>query len=103
MAAASRLAGYSLGQADLLRRAMGKKGQGEDGEGAHELHRGLRAHEQDPGEKGERDFRFAREICRLRIQQEPQRGLWRDQLSDGVSEGELSGRIHGRFAEQRNQ
>jgi DNA polymerase-3 subunit alpha len=32
MAAASKLAGYSLAQADLLRRAMGKKGQGENGE-----------------------------------------------------------------------
>src|SRR5205807_5598647 len=56
----------------------GKKGQGKDGEGAREFYRRLRARKQDPREKGERDLRFAGEICRLRIQQEPQCGVWID-------------------------
>ncbi len=103
MAAASRLGGYSLGQADLLRRAMGKKDREKMAKERANFIEGCARDEQDPGEKGERDFRFAGEICRLRIQQEPQRGLRIDQLSDRLSEGELPGRIHGRFAEQRDQ
>ena len=103
MAAASRLAGYSLGQADLLRRAMGKKDKEKMAKERANFIEGCARTNKIPREKGERDFRFAGKICRLRIQQEPQRGLRRDQLSDGVSEGELSGRIHGRVVEQRNQ
>ena len=103
MAAASRLAGYSFGQADLLRRAMGKKDKEKMAKERDKFIEGCARDEQHPGEKGERDFRFAGEICRLRIQQEPQRGLRVDQLSDGVFEGELSGRIHGRIVEQRNR
>ena len=103
MAAASKLAGYSLAQADLLRRAMGKKDKEKMAKERENFIEGLRAHEQDPGEKGQRDFRFAGKIRRLRIQQKPQRGLRRDQLSDGVSQSALSGGIHGGFAEQRNQ
>ena len=37
MAAASKLAGYSLAQGDLLAACHGQEGQGEDGEGAQEL------------------------------------------------------------------
>ena len=103
MAAANRLAGYSLGQSDLLRRAMGKKDKAKMAKERANFIEGCAQDEQDPGEKGERDFRFAGKIRRLRIQQEPQRGLRSDQLPDGVSEGELSGRIHGRFVEQRDQ
>ena len=103
MAAASKLAGYSLAQADLLRRAMGKKDKEKMAKERREFHRGLRAHEQDPGEKSQCHFRFAGKIRRLRIQQKPQRSLRRDQLSNGVSQGALPGGIHGGFAEQRNQ
>ena len=103
MAAANRLAGYSLGQSDLLRRAMGKKDKEKMAKERANFIAGCERDEQDPGEESERDFRFAREIRRLRIQQKSQRRLRGDQLSDGVSEGELSGRIHGRFVEQRNQ
>ena len=39
--AANVLAGYSLGQADLLRRAMGKKDKAEDGQRTRKLHRRL--------------------------------------------------------------
>jgi DNA polymerase-3 subunit alpha len=67
MAAANRLAGYSLGQSDLLRRAMGKKDKAKMAQRAREFHRGLRKDQQNPGEKGERDFRFAGKIRRLWI------------------------------------
>ncbi len=81
----------------------GQKGPRKDGERARQFHQRLRGDQRDQGEKSERDFRSAGEVCRLRIQQESQRGLWLDQLSDGLSEGELSGRIHGRLAQQRDQ
>ena len=42
MAAASRLAGYSLGQADLLRRAMGKKDREKMAKERANFHRRLR-------------------------------------------------------------
>ena len=81
----------------------GKKGPRKDGEGARQLHQGLRGDKQNRGEKGERDFRSAGKICGLRIQQEPQRSLRFDQLSNRIFESELSGRIHVRIAQQRNQ
>ena len=40
MQISNRLAGYSLGDADLLRRAMGKKKLGGDGQAARALHQG---------------------------------------------------------------
>ncbi len=81
----------------------GKERSREDGDGTRQFYQRLRGDEQDRGEKGECDFRFAREIRGLRIQQKSQRGLRFDQLSNGLPESELSGRIHVRFAEQRNQ
>ena len=39
MQISNRLAGYSLGEADMLRRAMGKKKAGGDGQAARALHR----------------------------------------------------------------
>lgn len=98
MAAANRLAGYSLGQSDLLRRAMGKKDKAKMAKERESLPRAA------PGRtrsrrKSECDLRRARTLCRLRIQQEPQRRLRGDQLPDGLSEGALSGRVHVRAAE----
>jgi DNA polymerase-3 subunit alpha len=43
MQIAQVLSGYSLGEADLLRRAMGKKIKRRDGRAARALRRGLRA------------------------------------------------------------
>ena len=85
MAAASKLAGYSLAQADLLRRAMGKKDKEKMAKERDKFHRRLRAHEQNSGEKSQRHLRFAGKIRRLRIQQESQRSLWGYQLSNGLS------------------
>src|SRR5438876_524097 len=103
MAAASKLAGYSLAQADLLRRAMGKKDKKTMAKERNNFIEGCAHTNKIPEKKGERDLRFARKIRGLRIQQEPQRGLRRHQLSHGLLKGALSGRVHGRIAEQRNQ
>ena len=65
MAAASKLAGYSLAQGRSSPPRHGQEGQGEDGEREKEFHRRLRAHEQDSGKESERDFRFARKIRRV--------------------------------------
>jgi len=83
MQAVQVLGGYTLGGADLLRRAMGKKRCREDGERAQKFRRGMRTGEPDPREKGERDFRFARKV----------RGLWLQPFPlCGVRLGELSER-----------
>src|SRR5438876_798576 len=103
MAAASKLGGYSLAQADLLRRAMGKKDKKTMAKERNNFIEGCAHTNKIPEKKGERDLRFARKIRGLRIQQEPQRGLRRHQLSHGLLKGALSGRVHGRIAEQRNQ
>ncbi len=103
MAAASRLAGYSLGQADLLRRAMGKKDKEKMAKERANFIEGCERENKIPGEKGERHLRSAGKICRLWIQQEPQRGVRVDQLPDGLSQGELSRGIYGGTVEQRNQ
>ena len=90
MEAARQLAGYSLGEADLLRRAMGKKIRSEmeaqrgrfvDGAVAAWRREGL----------GGGDLRAARQVRRLRLQQEPRGGLCAGRLPDRLHEGELPG------------
>ena len=90
MQAAQVLAGYTLGGADLLRRAMGKKKVEEMAEAARDLRQGLRGEEQNSRRQGEPDFRFAGKIRRLRLQQVARRRLCHRRLSDRLSEGELS-------------
>ena len=81
MQIAQVLSGYSLGEADMLRRAMGKKIKAEmDAQRARfvdgAVDRGLTQGQ------GRRDLRSARQIRRLRLQQEPCGGLCADRLSD---------------------
>ncbi len=45
---------------------------------------------------GRRDLRIARQVRRLRLQQEPRGGLRAGRLPDRLHEGELSGRVPGR-------
>ena len=92
MQAAQILAGYSLGEADLLRRAMGKKIRSEMQKQRTRFVVGLRRarHRSRPGRS---DLRIARAFRRLRLQQEPRRRLCAGRLPDRLHEGELSGRI----------
>ena len=52
--------------------------------------------------RGRRAVRHDREIRRLRLQQEPFDRLRADRLHDGLSQGPLSGRVHGGLALRRH-
>ena len=87
------LAGYTLGRADLLRRAMGKKIKAEmDAQGGY-LHPRLRRAQQHRDPSRPADIRYHGGLCRLRFQQVPRRRLCPGGLSDRLVQGELSGRI----------
>ena len=102
MQIAQVLAGYSLGEADLLRRAMGKKIRKEM-EAQRErfvsgaVERGVERHQAGG------DLRAAGALRRLRLQQEPRRGLRARRLPDRLHEGELSGRVPGRVDDARHE
>ncbi len=67
MQAANKLAGYSLGEADLLRRAMGKKKPEEMAAAARALCAGSNA-KWLPAEEDRKDFRSDGAVRRIRIQ-----------------------------------
>ena len=101
MQAAQILAGYSLGQADLLRRAMGKKIRSEMAGAARGLRQGRdRARHREIARR--RDLRSAGALRRIRLQQEPRGGLCAGRLPDRLSEGELSGRVPRRVDDARH-
>ncbi len=100
--AAKVLAGYSLGGADLLRRAMGKKDPKEMEKQRAKFIEGARGDEQHQREARQPDLRQDRDVRRLRIQQIPLRLLRPHLLLDRLSEGEPPGRVHGRAPFQRN-
>ena len=102
MQAAQVLAGYTLGGADLLRRAMGKKKARKWQKQRDDFRQGLRGEKQNSRSEGEPDFRFAGKIRRLRLQQIARRRLRHRRVSDRLSEGELSGRIFLRHDDQRH-
>ncbi len=99
---AQKVAGYSLGKADLLRRAMGKKKRSVlDAEFVALLRRDegrrlLSGRDQDP-------LGHPRPVLRLRLQQGAQRRLRADLLLDGVPQGQLPSRVHGGPAHQRSR
>ena len=95
MQIANRLAGFSLGDADILRRAMGKKKPEEMAAQREKFLAGCAAR-QGSREKSREDFRPDGRICRLRIQQVALLRLRAAGVSDGLSEDALSRRIHGR-------
>ncbi len=92
MQAAQVLAGYSLGDADLLRRAMGKKIQAEMDAQRSRFVSGARGTGHSRAQ-GERIVRLDRQVRRIRFQQEPRCGLCVGRLSYGLAQSPLSGRI----------
>ena len=84
MQAAQLLAGYTLGEADLLRRAMGKKIRTEMA-GAAQAFRQRRDRARHRARAGRRDLRSAGALRRIRLQQEPRRGLCAGRLPDRLS------------------
>ena len=94
MQIANRLAGYSLGEADLLRRAMGKKIASEMA-AQRERFVYRRQSARLSSEKDREDFRPDGPVCRLWLQQIALCRLRAAGLPDGVSQDPLSGRVHG--------
>ncbi len=93
MQAAQILAGYSLGQADLLRRAMGKKIKSEMDAQRAGFVEGCLAVNGIAAKQGQRAVRPDRQVRRLWLQQEPRRGLCAARLPDRLAEGPLPARI----------
>ncbi len=102
MQIAQVLAGYSLGEADLLRRAMGKKISKEMAAQRDRFVSGAVEQRRRARPRPRRSSTCLREIRRLRLQQEPRRGLRAGRLSDRVSEGELPGRVPGGVDDARH-
>ena len=95
MQIAQRVAGYTLGQADLLRKAMGKKDaaiMAAEREKFVDRRRRARLRQ----EEGERDLRLHRAVRALRLQQVALRGVRARRVPDGVAEGAPSAAFHGR-------
>ena len=90
MQAAQVLAGYCLGEADLLRRAMGKKIQSEMDAQRARFIEGAAANDIGPA-KAIRAVRLDRQVRRLWLQQEPRRGLRAGRLSHRLAEGASPG------------
>ena len=98
MQIANRLAGYSLGEADLLRRAMGKKNADEMAKQRAALREG-RDRPGIPAEEDRQDLRPDGAVRRIRIQQVALGGLRAAGLPHGLSEDALPGGIHGGAAD----
>ena len=101
MEAAKVIAGYTLGGADMLRRAMGKKDPVAMARGARQVRRRREAAAQHRRGRLRRDLRHPQQIRRLRLQQIALRRLRHPQLPDGLPEGEPPGAVHGRRAQLR--
>ena len=100
MEIAKQLAGYTLGGADLLRRAMGKKIKAEMDAQRETFIAGAVARGIDP-EARRHDLRRGGQVRLLRLQQEPRRRLRAARLSDRLAQGEPSGRVLRRGDDHR--
>ena len=98
MQIANRLAGYSLGEADLLRRAMGKKKAEEMAQQRERFVEGA-AQRKLSAEEDREDFRPDGAVRRIRFQQVALRRLCAARLSHRVSQDALSGGVHGGAAD----
>ena len=90
-----KLAGYSLGQADVLRRAMGKKEKDVMARRGPEFIDSRRSPTATRSRRAEQRLGAPAALRRLRLQQGPRLLLRAGRLPDRVSQGELSGRVHG--------
>ena len=98
MQTANKLAGYSLGEADLLRRAMGKKKAEEMAAQRERFVQGATKRGY-PAEEDREDFRFDGAVCGIRFQQVALGGVCAAGVSHGVFEDASSGRVHGGAAD----
>ena len=102
MAAAQKLAGFSLGQADILRRAMGKKKKSELDKQQEDFFGGMTRQRVQP-RRAERAVEGPRILRRLRLQQGAHGRVRSHRLLDRVPESALSRRVHGGAADERRR
>ena len=93
MQIAQKMAGYSLGGADLLRRAMGKKIRAEM-DAQREIFLKGATGRGIAGGQGQRGVRPDGQVRRLRLQQIARRRVCAGRLPDRVAEGQSSGGVH---------
>ena len=96
--AAQIIAGYSLGEADILRRVMGKKKTDEAGEELRPLPGRACGSNGYSDEAIQAAVGRPGPLRRLRLQQGALRRVRPGLLLDGLSQGQLPGRVHGRAA-----
>ncbi len=101
MQIASEMAGFTMGEADILRRAMGKKDRELMAKQREKFITGCRERN-TAAREGRARLGADGEVRGLRVQQVPRRGVRARRVSDGVLQGELSGRVHGRAADLRD-
>ena len=99
MQIASALAGFSLGEADILRKAMGKKKAEVMAAQMEKFLDGLRANEASRRRRPRKIFDADGAVRRLRLQQVALGGLRLARLPDRLPQGELPGLLHGRAAD----
>ena len=100
MAIAQKVAGFSLGQADILRRAMGKKKKSELDKQYEGFAGGMKERGYSDG-GGQDAVGHPAAVLRLRVQQGALGGVRPGLVLDGLPQGELPGRVHGRAAHVR--
>ena len=89
---AQKFAGFSLADADLLRRACGKKKRDLIAQGAGEVHRRVRGHRLRRRARRQ-VLRHHRAVRRLRLRQVARLRLRLHRLPDRLPQGELPGRV----------
>ncbi len=94
MQVAVAIGGFTMGEADVLRKAMGKKDPVAMAKQKEKFVSGA-ADARLREEEGGRALGVHRALRRLRLQQEPQRRLRDARLQDRLPEGALSGGVHG--------
>ena len=100
MAIAQKVAGFSLGQADILRRAMGKKKKSELDKQYEGFAAGMQANGYSDG-RGQDAVGHPAAVLRLCVQQGALGRVRPDLVLDRLPQGELPGRVHGRAAHVR--
>ena len=100
MLAARAVAGYTPGEADKLRKAIGKKDETLlKAEGEKFIKKAVDA--RDAEEEGRGALGADPPVRPLRLQQVALGGLRAPRLPDGLDEGPLPGRVHGRDAHRQ--
>ena len=102
MRIASVLAGFSLGQSDVLRKAMGKKDPKVMAKQREAFMEGARE-KGDQREEGHQDLRSDGVLRGIRLQQVAFDGVRLPGLPDGVSEGELPSALRRGAADHRSR